>query len=112
MSLATGRRLRDELNIDTTLEYVFKFSYHAEFGTLGSEHELCHVYLGRIDTPVTANEHEIAAVRFVAADRLAREFEQTPELFTPWFVLEWQRLANDHRDALERHTALVRARPS
>jgi isopentenyl-diphosphate delta-isomerase len=112
MSLATGRRLRDELNIGTTLEYVFKFSYHAEFGALGSEHELCHVYLGRIDTPVTANEHEIADVRFVAADRLALEFEQTPELFTPWLVLEWQLLAKDHRGALARYTELARARPS
>ena len=43
MRVATRRRLRDELNIDVELEYVYKFIYQAEFGEFGSEHELCHV---------------------------------------------------------------------
>jgi isopentenyl-diphosphate delta-isomerase len=107
MPVATSRRLRDELNIDTQLEFVYKFSYQAKFGDLGAERELCHVYLGRIDAPVTANEHEIEALRYVTADTLAQEFEFAPEQFTPWFRMEWLRLTRDHRDVLLRYTALA-----
>jgi isopentenyl-diphosphate delta-isomerase len=107
MPIATSRRLRDELNIETQLEYVYKFSYQAIFGDLGAEHELCHVYLGRIDAPATANEHEIEALRYVTAATLAQEFEHAPEQFTPWFRMEWLRLTRDHRDMLSRYTALV-----
>ena len=109
MPLATSRRLRDELNVDTALEYVYKFSYQEKFGDLGSEHELCHVYLGRIDAPVTANEHEVEALRYVSADTLAQELEHAPEQFTPWFRMEWLRLMHDYRGVLSRYTTLLRA---
>jgi isopentenyl-diphosphate delta-isomerase len=108
MSVATGRRLHDELNIETPLEFVYKFRYHARFADAGSERELCHVYLGKVDDAVTANEHEIAALRYVAADTLAREFDDMPEQITPWFKLEWQTLLRDYRDVLARYCDLSR----
>ena len=103
MSVATRRRLRDELNIETSLEFAYKFSYQAEFGNTGSENELCHVYLGRANDAVVPNEHEISAIRFIAADSLLREIDASPEQFTPWFKLEWLALAQEHRDALTRY---------
>ncbi len=106
MTVATRRRLRDELNIETPLEFVYKFSYQAEFGETGSENELCHVYLGRANDAVVPNEHEISAIRFVAADSLLREFDASPEQFTPWFKMEWLSLADEHRDALSRYCAI------
>jgi isopentenyl-diphosphate delta-isomerase len=106
MSVATQRRLRDELNVEATLEFVYKFTYRAGFGNLGSENELCHVYLGKIDGPVRANEHEISAVRFVSPAALDSEFEATPEQFTPWFKMEWQALQQGYREALMRFCEL------
>ena len=106
MPIATGRRLRDELNIETDLEFVYKFSYQAEFGVAGSEHELCHVYLGNVGAGVAPNEHEIAALRYVSADALLSEFESAPEHFTPWLKMEWLALAEDHRDTLLRYCDL------
>jgi len=103
MAVATRRRLRDELSIETSLEFAYKFSYQAEFGNTGSENELCHVYLGRSDDAVVPNEHEISAIRFVGADSLLREFDTSPEQFTPWFKMEWLALAEEHRDALSRY---------
>jgi isopentenyl-diphosphate delta-isomerase len=100
MRVATGRRLRDELNVESELEFVYKFRYQADFDLAGAEHELCHVYLGRISDKVRANEHEIAALRFVSAVELRREFEKQPELFTPWFKMEWQTLISEHADQL------------
>jgi len=103
MTVATRRRLLDELNIETRLEFVYKFRYHARYGELGSEHELCHVYLGRLKDAARPNEHEIAAIRFVNAKDLAQDFAATPDRFTPWLKMEWQTLRSDYRDRLKRY---------
>ena len=107
MQTATRRRLRDELNVEAELEYVYKFSYQAEFGELGSEHELCHVYLGRIAGDVQANDHEIESVRFVSVADLEAEFEATPEQFTPWFLMEWRALRQNYGAVLLSHVSVI-----
>jgi len=106
MSVATGRRLRDELNVEAELEYVYKFSYQAEFGNLGSEHELCHVYLGSISGEMHANDHEIENVRFISATDLEAEFESKPDRFTPWFKMEWQKLRTEYVSKLARYVEI------
>ncbi len=100
MRVATRRRLRDELNVEIELEYVYKFSYQADFGELGSEHELCHVHLGSVGGGLHANDHEIEAVRFLSAADLEAEFEAEPDRFTPWFKTEWQALRSNHGEVL------------
>jgi isopentenyl-diphosphate delta-isomerase len=100
MDTATQRRLREELGFECPLEFVYKFQYHAEYGEAGSETELCWVYLGSSDAPVRVNETEIAAWRYVTPDALDREIAQTPERFTPWLKLEWQRLRGEFADRL------------
>ncbi len=103
MELATQRRLQDELNVHAELESVFKFSYQAEFGELGAENELCHVYLGKIDGDVQANDHEIDGIRFLSAADLEAEFESAREQFTPWFLMEWQALRTVHQKKLRKY---------
>lgn len=103
MDVATRRRLRDELNIEARLEFIYKFAYQAGYGDAGSEHELCHVFLGRAPADIRPNEHEIEAVRFVSVDDLEREFEQRPETLTPWFRLEWQALTTTYRERLAKY---------
>ncbi len=105
MVTATRRRLRDELNVEAELEYVYRFSYQAGFGEAGSENELCHVYLGRCNA-VTPNENEIAAVRFVTARAMAGELATQADTLTPWFRMEWQALQRDYRDTLSKYCAL------
>lgn len=100
MEVATRRRLGDELNASAVLEYAYKFRYHAGFGDLGAEHELCHVFLGRLKSKVQANDEEIAAVRFIGAMELDAELAESPERYTPWFKLEWEALKTDYRDVL------------
>ena len=104
MRVATRRRLRDELNVEIELEYVYKFSYQADFGELGSEHELCHVYLGSVGGEVHANDHEIEDIRFLSPADLEAEFESTPDRFTPWFLMEWNSLRSDYGEQLGRYT--------
>jgi len=105
METATRRRLMDELNIQAELEFVYKFSYHAKFGEAGSENELCSVYLGRSKDRVAANDTEISETRYVSPANLDRELRQSPELFTPWFKMEWLRLTEEFSAALSRYTS-------
>ncbi|MEM9300934.1 MAG: isopentenyl-diphosphate Delta-isomerase [Pseudomonadota bacterium] len=104
MDEAVHRRLEQELGMTAQLDFLYKFEYQAQFGDLGSEHELCWVYLGRTRDEVRANETEIASWRYVAPADLDRELAQHPERFTPWFKLEWARIADEFRDALDRLT--------
>lgn len=103
MEQATRTRLQDELNIDADLEFVYKFTYEASFGELGSEKELCWVYLGRSTEDIVPNENEIAATRSITAARLQLELDHEPQNFTPWFKLEWLRLNQDFTGMLERY---------
>lgn len=101
MDVATSRRLSDELNLDAKLEFIYRFSYQASYGDLGSEHELCHVYLGRIDGSVDFNRSEIEAIRFISARSLDEELAQEGDTLTPWFRQEWAALRSVYRDRLE-----------
>lgn len=103
MRVATERRLFDELNIEAVLEFVYKFSYQAQFDANGSENELCHVFVGRVDNRVRPNEREIAAIRYISGTDLLGELEASPQQFTPWFRLEWLALLGDHREILARY---------
>lgn len=105
MRTATRRRLDEELNLAADLRFVYKFRYQAAYGDIGSEHELCHVFLGRIGDNVHPNGEEIAAIRFVIAEDLDRELVENPERFTPWFKLEWDALTGEHGDLLGAYTA-------
>ena len=89
---AAHRRLEEELGLDAELEHLFSFTYHARFGEIGSERELCHVVAGRYEGPVSPNPEEISSVKWVEPDELEREIERAPEQFTPWFLLEWPRV--------------------
>lgn len=95
MATATQRRLQEELGFTCALDYVFKFQYHAQFGNAGSETELCWVYVGQSDAPVRVNGTEIAAWRYIKPEALDREIAESPEHFTPWLKLEWQRLRGE-----------------
>lgn len=107
LSLATARRMRDELNLETELEHIYRFCYHAKFGDSGSEHELCHVYLGCVAGDVRPNDSEIDAIRYVSPAQLAREFSEHPERFTPWFRQEWQELTSTYRERTKRYCDLA-----
>lgn len=104
METATARRLVQELNTAAALEFVYKFEYQARFADEGSENELCWVYLGRLGQEASANDAEVAELRFVSALELNREIDTVPERFTPWFKMEWQRLNGEFANRLANYT--------
>lgn len=93
---AVHRRLMQELGITAELSFLYDFVYQAHYLEVGSEHELCSVWMGSSDDPVVANKNEIEAWRFVNPQHLQAELETQPETFTPWMKLEWQRIAKEY----------------
>ena len=78
---AVHRRLREELAIDADLVYLYRFQYQADFGEIGSEHELCSVYVGKIPAPlrIDFNPSEIAAWQWTPCGEVDRLISEQPE---------------------------------
>ena len=104
MEVATERRLAQELGMSSTVHHLFTFQYQAPHLDLGSENEVCRVFAGLSAQPPRSNRHEIADVRWIAADDLDREFRTQPEVFTPWFAMEWPRVRAVFRQKLGLNT--------
>ncbi len=101
MELAVHRRLHEELGIRCELTFLFKFRYQAQFEAAGSENELCSVFIGRHAGAVRPNREEIAEWRWVSPPALQAEMSgPLAHEFTPWFVLEWARIWQQHRREL------------
>ena len=100
MDVATHRRLSQELGMTSDLEFLFKFQYQVPFKDLGSENELCSVFVGISDDPVLPNVNEIADHRWIPADQLNEEMTSQPDTFTPWFRMEWHEVSGLYREAL------------
>ena len=103
---AAHRRLSDELGIKkVTLEYVYKFSYTAEYKNIGSENELCSVFLGKIDEDLDINENEISLVKYIETRDLLSKMENKNQ-YTPWFEMEWHTLSTTYQKTLRQYTTI------
>ena len=98
---AAYRRLEQELGITVPLTYLYKFEYHAQYKDVGSEHELCWVWVGFAEAQdISPNINEIANWRFFPKEELDQELLQNPDRYTPWMKMEWERIFKDHQDVL------------
>jgi isopentenyl-diphosphate delta-isomerase len=86
---AVHRRLYEELGMESDLTFLYKFGYFARFGDLGSEREMCSVFIGRSTDPVRPNANEVAEWRWISAADLDVALRERPDEHTPWLQLEW-----------------------
>jgi isopentenyl-diphosphate delta-isomerase len=101
MDAAINRRLYEELGLRCPLHFLFKFQYQAQFDAAGAEQELCSVFVGRTSDPVRIDPSEILAWRWISPQSLQAELAGSDAgKFTPWFVMEWERIRRDHRAVL------------
>ena len=101
MEAAIKRRLYEELGLSCPLHFLFKFQYQAQFGESGAEHELCSVFIARCTDEVRINRDEILGCRWIAPEELEVEISRGGAAkFTPWFMLEWSRIWQEHRAAV------------
>lgn len=98
---AAQRRVEEELAVSPPLHFLFRFEYHADFGELGAEHELCSIYAACSDAPVTVNVNEVEDWKFIEPDELDRELTRNPDAYSPWLKLEWPRIREQHWDVVQ-----------
>ncbi len=92
---AAERRLFEEMGFRCGLTRHFGFVYHAELGGGLAEHEYDHVFLGWYEGAPAPDPAEVAEWRWVPMERLAREVDDAPETFTPWFRTAMDGLLRD-----------------
>lgn len=97
---AALRRVREELQVGCRLQYLYKFQYHARFGDVGSEHELCYVYAGFTSEQPVADPAEVTAFRWVAPAALTAAVAAAPGTYSPWMKLEWAEITARHLDGI------------
>lgn len=105
LEAAIERRSHEELAITTPLHFTHKFIYHAPYLDAGSEHELCHVYVGVCDGAHKVNSNEVAALDWVDAEEIDRRLQDANAPYTPWLRLEWAELRAKHWPTIERLVA-------
>ncbi|QTA88168.1 isopentenyl-diphosphate Delta-isomerase [Desulfonema magnum] len=89
---AAIRRLNEELGFETSLQFLFKFQYQAQFKNIGSENEICSVYIGKANGTVQANPSEIAEWKYSDIRELTEDVQAHPHRYTPWFKMEWEEI--------------------
>jgi isopentenyl-diphosphate delta-isomerase len=97
LAQSTMRRLREELNLEASLRYLYKFQYYARYDAHGSEHELCSVFVGLVPgrPEPLFNNTEIANTVWLPATEVSEWLSNDRISTTPWFALEWKRLRED-----------------
>lgn len=93
---AASRRLREELGISASCHFLYSFEYHARFGSIGAEHEFCHVLVAQSDAVVTPTAEEISEIKWWTRAEISSRLAESPGQFTPWFRMEWHRLLSEY----------------
>ena len=89
---AAHRRLQQEMGLKCELSYAFNFVYSADMSNGISEHEYDHVYAGISDDIPMPDPDEVAAYEYVNINSLAKELKKTPELYTEWLKICFERV--------------------
>ena len=103
---AVNRRLAEELTIQCPIHFLYKFTYQENFGNVGSEHELCYVYVGLFDGEIKADPNEVVEYKFLSPQKLDREIKTSSENFTPWMQMEWNTILDNYKSDIENKIAL------
>ena len=98
LTIATQRRMHEELGLSAELGFIYKFRYQARFRDLGSEHELCSVFVGRTHANnLNPNPSELADWRFSSPEDIDQMMTDPTAKVAPWFRMEWASLRGEHR---------------
>lgn len=79
------------------IEYLSRFRYRAGYGDVGSENEICSVFLaGNVNrNDIFLNEREVSECRFLSVRGMEKEMESDPGKFTPWFLIAFENWLED-----------------
>lgn len=84
-TISGRRRLKEELNIDCRLEYLFSFKYRKRFANGLIENEIDHVLFGRTNSKPKPNEKEVMNYCWMSLIDIKKDIKTNPQKYTFWF---------------------------
>lgn len=84
---AASRRLKEEMGIECSLTFAFKFIYNAALDNAMIEHELDYVYYGFSDDAPILNEEETDQYKYISISSIENEVDTNQEQYTVWFKI-------------------------
>jgi isopentenyl-diphosphate Delta-isomerase len=87
MQNATRRKLIQEMGIDLTPEFAYKFIYKTDLDHGLIEHEFDHVFIGSFNGTPAINAEEVDSWKYIDRVSLKMDMIRYPERFTHWFKL-------------------------
>ena len=84
---AAKRRLKEEMGLNTSLEYLFSFIYKAKFQNGLIEHEYDHVIYGKSNKNPIIDINEVESWKWVSIELLLKDIEINQDKYTVWFKI-------------------------
>jgi len=85
IGVAAHRRLGEEMGFDTSLEFLYKFQYRAEFENGLVENEIDYVFVGTYNDSFIVNPDEVADYKWVTLENLLEDVSKNSQNYTFWF---------------------------
>jgi isopentenyl-diphosphate Delta-isomerase len=89
---AAGRRLKEEMGIDTPLTKIFDFIYRTEFDNGLTEFEFDHVYTGTYNGELYPNKQEVNDYCFRSMEDISQDLQRRPEKYSEWFKIAFPKI--------------------
>jgi isopentenyl-diphosphate delta-isomerase len=89
---AATRRIKEELGIDTNIDFAFHFIYQAAFENGLHEYEFDHVFTGTYNGKLQPNPSEVAAYCYKSIEEIKDDLLVKPQLYTEWFKIALPKL--------------------
>lgn len=84
------RRLKEEMGIETNLQFLFSFIYKVDFDNGLTEFEFDHVFHGITDDLPVINQKEVNTFQYLKPEQIQESIIKNPEQFTEWFKICWK----------------------
>lgn len=81
------RRLREEMGIETALEFLYTFQYRADLENGLTENELDHVFYGVTDAIPAIDPAEASEYKYLTVTDIQADIQQNPHAYTEWFKI-------------------------
>jgi isopentenyl-diphosphate delta-isomerase len=98
---AAHRRLREEMNFDCPLQFLFSTIYKRGVGNGLVEHELVHVFSGQYTGLISPDPAEADGYQWVTFEALQAGIARDPDAYTPWLRVYLETQGERLRDALQ-----------
>ncbi len=87
IELTVKKRLRYEMGIELSPQFIYKFVYQTNLDQNLIEHEVDYVFKGIYDGVPSVNAEEVEDWKFISIADLVNEMAANPDQYTYWFKL-------------------------